>query len=271
LKNINIPKNIKTIGSGAFEQTGIINIELPESLIDFGRKIPSTNYAGGVFSGCENLETVTIKANITNIPYNTFINCKSLKNVTLNDGLETIGISAIENCKALTNIILPKTLTNIGDGAFASSGLTSIEIPEKVTTFGIVGTRSINPVMTLGVFVNCTNLSKVIFNGKIEVLPSKVFRSCSSLKEIVLPDSIKIIERYVFSGCRNLESIILPSTITTIGDRAFEECVNLTTITIPESVKEIEFGDSVFSKTDKLNLATQAALRRVGYGVVRPS
>jgi len=60
--------------------------------------------------------------------------------------------------------------------------------------------------------------------------------------------------------------VSLPSTIKTISAETFVGCTALTSITIPDSVKSITFTDqNAFKGCNRLNLATQAALKRLGY------
>ena len=47
-----------------------------------------------------------------------------------------IGNSTFQNCVRLTSIEIPESVTSIGRDAFSCSGLTSINIPESVTVIG---------------------------------------------------------------------------------------------------------------------------------------
>ena len=108
LKKILIPNSVKTIGSGAFYNTGIINLVIPDSvnLIE--------NHA---FSECKNLKTVKIGNGVTNIEC--FYGCDKLESIELGNSVEYIsnniqdGIS--ENLKT---IVLPKSLKQIGSNIF---------------------------------------------------------------------------------------------------------------------------------------------------------
>jgi uncharacterized membrane protein YqiK len=76
-----------------------------------------------------------------------------------------------------------------------------------------------------------------------------------------------------FFACTALTSVTFPSTITTIGNTAFRACSALITVTIPDSVQRIDGGDDfygektllewAFPECGKLNLATQARLRKI--------
>ena len=75
------------------------------------------------------------------------------------------------------------------------SGLTSIEIPESVTSIGV-----------------------------------SMFSGCSGLKSIKIPKNVTSIEEYAFEGCNNLTSIEIPESVTSIGKSVFEGCSSLTDI-----------------------------------------
>ena len=81
LTDIHLPKGITRIANGAFmDCSSLKSVVLPE-------KIDSLSY---FFSGCENLEYVTIPDNATKIGHWTFENCKSLKEITIPDSVTKI-------------------------------------------------------------------------------------------------------------------------------------------------------------------------------------
>lgn len=87
-------------------------------------------------------------------------------------------------------------MTSIGGGAFAGSSLTSIEIPNSVTS-----------------------------------IRGGAFSGCSNLISIIIPNSLASIESYTFNGCSSLSTITIPNSVTYIGDSAFDGCSRLTSIT----------------------------------------
>ena len=60
----------------------------------------------------------------------------NIKTVVIKDGVTSIGSSAFCLCTGLTSIEIPNSVTSIGVQAFYISGLTSIEIPNSVTSIG---------------------------------------------------------------------------------------------------------------------------------------
>jgi hypothetical protein len=93
-----------------------------------------------------------------------------------------------------------------------------------------------------------------------------MFAYCENLRSVTIPEGVTDIGDSTFFNCTALTDIALPSTIRRIRSRAFSSS-SLTNITIPDSVKNIDFGvyNNAFSDCSKLNLASQAVLRRMGY------
>ena len=121
------------------------------------------------------------------------------------------------------------SVTAIFRGAFnGCTGLTSLTIPEGVTSIGI------------SAFQNCTNLETVNFNatncttmGPTEDYNhrfSVVFKDCPSLTTLNIGDNVETIPVYAFSGCSNLTTITIPEGIKSIAYYAFENCTGLETV-----------------------------------------
>ena len=173
------------------------------------------------------IEEVVIPEGVTSIGHAAFADCPFLKRVTLPDSLTSIGDLAFRNCPQLTNITLGSKLTSIADGAFASTGITSITIPDSVTE--LAGST----------FNHCENLTSVTLPKGLTVLHNDMFWNCPALTSVNIPASVTNIEMGAFAGCTSLSNITLPEGLTTIGIRTFMDCTSLTSITIPKSVTSI--------------------------------
>ncbi len=86
LKEIGIPNNVTSIGSGAF-------------------------------SGCSGLQSVTIGSGVTELGDSTF-SCSGLTSITIPENVTLIGSTAFWNCSGLQSVTIGSGVTSIGDGAF---------------------------------------------------------------------------------------------------------------------------------------------------------
>jgi len=162
----------------------------------------------------------------------------------------------------LTGVQLPEGLKEIGNRAFKWSSISTIIIPDSVTVFGdSIFEGDDHDEMTW-------QLKSFTFPAGLiasKIIPEKMF-SCSGLSgSLVIPEGIDTIETYAFFGCKNLTSVTLPSTIIKIDANVFQRCDNLTEVIIPASVTNIQWGWYPFDKCPKLNLASQARIRELGY------
>ena len=155
-------------------------------------------------------------------------------------------------------------LTNIPMDAFYScTGLTSIIIPDNVSTIGSYA------------FWNCSSLNNVTLPNSLENIGSYAFHECEKLpipplpssliiigdcafgymgtpysesQDLVIPDHVTSIGAAAFYG-RKLKSVILGHSLENIGNHAFESGYNkIDEIRIPRSVTSI--GELAFFSGD---------------------
>jgi hypothetical protein len=244
----------------AFAQT---EADFTVTLTEDGEGVVITKYIGKVAA-------VRIPATIQGMPVReigdeAFRDNYTITSVVIPEGVTRIGQRVFFNnvlLSKLTTVTLPKTLTAIGDWAFAHTAITAVTLPGSLIEMG------------QDIFCYCSKLKMVTLSEGITEIPwgeNGMFGECTALTTVTLPSTLTSIGKSAFSDCESLTSIALPASIEKIWTRAFQRCSALTTITIPATVEKIEFtwggssAQDVFEGCSKLPLATQAALKRLGY------
>jgi hypothetical protein len=135
---------------------------------------------------------------------------------------------------SLTSVTIPDSVTSIGDGAFSGcSRLTSVSIPAGVTSIGNLA------------FSGCSSLTSVTIPASVTSIGLGAFSGCSGLTSVSIPVGVTSIGSYAFDGCGGLTSVTIPVGVTSIGSYAFYACGSLTSVMIPDSVTSI--GNNAFS------------------------
>lgn len=102
------------------------------------------------------------------------------------------------------SISVPETVTNngteysvttIGVSAFKGSAVTSVSMPESITS------------IDYDAFYECENLESVTLPESLTTLGSDAFYKCRNLESIIIPSSVNSIGISAFSGCKALKDI----------------------------------------------------------------
>lgn len=204
------------------------------------------------------ITSVTIPASVTEIGANAFAGCTNLtivnyagdwSNLTIQSGNPAVQDAAnaplfdfefippdntavvVTNYKyngAAADVTIPsryqgKPVTTIGHAAFFNSAVTSVTIPDSVTSISDEA------------FINCPKLTNISIPNSVTYIGFSAFSSCTSLKSITLPSSLSFISGALFLGCSQLTTIHIPVSVTSIGNNAFADCPSLMTVTYPGS------------------------------------
>lgn len=141
--------------------------------------------------------------------------------------------------KALTSVVIPNTVTSIGNFAFYyNTSLLNVTIPNSVTSIGD------------SAFAYCTSLESITLPINLEKIGNSTFQDCKALKEITIPSSVKSIGSYAFFECFSLTNITIPDGVTYIGEGAFKDCKKLKSVYIPDSVTSV--GNYLFYNCQQL-------------------
>ncbi len=196
-----IPNTIRKIGAGAFSETIITSITLPEGI----EKICKS-----AFFECEYLDEIKLPQTLKIIECNAFQNCSSLMQISLPASIEHIDASAFNHCTSLTKIHLPVGITRIEPLTFSNCiGLESVVLPSALETIGF------------NAFENCQNLKSISMPMSVTKIEMKAFYGCSKLTTVDLPQRLSHIDSSAFENCLSLDSITIPESVRIIAYNAF--------------------------------------------------
>ena len=246
--NIVVPDVVTKIDENAFSGcSSLTSVTIPETV---------TSIASGAFSGCSNL-MICVKAetkpsgwdsnwNPDNcLVYWGFVDatdCLIFNSINDDTAYEIRGIKESYKTKNISfiipNVYNSKRVTSIGAAAFSCCGLTSITIPNSVTSIGTFA------------FDNCSGLTNIT----VESGNTKYHASGNCL--------IETATKTLIAGCNN-SVISTDGSVTSIGGKAFFCRSSLTNITIPDSVTSI--GWWAFWGCSSLTIYAEAAAKPSGW------
>ena len=170
---------------------------------------------------------------------------------------DSIEITGFDN--SVSDVVIPSEIeglpvTTISTGAFYLSAITSIEVPDTVTSIGEMA------------FLGCTSLKTVKLSTGVAKIEKNAFGSCSALQEVqvakdnpnfssldgvlyskaqdtlviypaaktdaayTIPGGVTSVAMYAFSENPYLETIAIPNSLIKVGDSAFFNCKNLRSV-----------------------------------------
>jgi hypothetical protein len=170
-------------------------------------------------------------ANTANTAYNVALNLSSL------DGLNTVLNNTYFVYVSLN--LSGSTFTSIGKSTFSGCPLTSITIPNCITSIesdAFYQCRSLTAINVASANNSFTAENGVLYNKNKTTLICYPGGKPGSFN---IPESVTSIGDYAFSWCTDLTGVTISNGVTSIGEKAFSYCTNLTSITIPASITSI--------------------------------
>lgn len=146
--------------------------------------ITTIHHGVAKFENYSNLKEVRFGTHLTNIhAQNAFSNCSSLEFISDISHMVQINNAGFNGCPNLNiHINWPAAVTSINTQMFSGTGITSITIPEGVTSIGQTS-----------------------------------FNNCDNLTEVILPNTVTSVGKMAFSNCAKLETVNFGAGFTTFS------------------------------------------------------
>jgi len=162
IQELVFPASLRNVNEGAFSQTQIRTVTIPDNVI-FPSNARAMNIDnGGVFAGCRQLTEAVFTGTRTFIPGGMFANT-NLSNIIFPTGLEIIESNAFLGCGNLREINLPDTVKILGDWSFSRSGITTINLPRDIVEIR-TGCFGYSNLTTVNIPENVTRINFVGYN-----------------------------------------------------------------------------------------------------------
>lgn len=109
-----------------------------------------------------------------------------------------IGNSVFYN-KGLTSVVIPDGVTSISDSAFCNNDLTEVKIPNSVT---LIGSSAFS----------YNRLTEIVFPESVKFIGSSSF-SGNKIKSVIIPDSVKELKWMAFGFNENFNDVYFHNSI----------------------------------------------------------
>ena len=150
---------------------------------------------------CDRVYTLVVANGITRIGDGAFRG-QHLSEILVAGSVREIGAEAFRGVTSLWRLPITENIRWVGDHAFAESSV------------GLVTGGGPLPRMGVGVYENCTRLTRVELQTGTTAIPERTFFGCAALEKITVPYTLTAIGQDAFAGCSALQSVTYNGTTT---------------------------------------------------------
>lgn len=232
ITSVTLPSHLRNVGKGAFVGARITSLTLPDGF----ESMDDT-----AFWYMSKLERVDL-GGATILSDSAFRYDRALAEVNFRPDLNRlaeVGDFAFDTT-ALTSVTLPDSVTSIGKGAFSNdTALTSLHLGSGIATIGESAFVAANNLASLTVDPANTvySVEDGALYGKGDAGRTLVlYLPTKTDTDVTVPKGTTAIADAAFANNTSLRRVVLPEGLTTIGYGAFDGDANLADIVIPDSV-----------------------------------
>lgn len=232
--------------------SSITNANIRASITFRGVSYRVTSIRKEAFLNCRRLTIATIPNSVQIIGESVFDQCEALATVSIGSG--EIKKYAFKGCVHLQSLILNEGVTLIGEGAFEGTGITTLTIPNSVTSIGE------------NAFYNSKLQSIKVGNG-VKKIENGTFRG-TNLKEFVIPQNVTCIGEFAFADCKSLTRIIIHKNVRQIADGAFSDCPSLQSVELShENLYYTNVEGVLFNKNKTILIQYPSGRKNTSYNI----
>ena len=220
---------LESIGSNAFTNTSISEIEIPGSVTSYFYQYLNDG-----------------KGYLTNVFYNT-----DLKKITIGDanGINRISQGMFINImgdSTVEEIVLRDGVTDIGTKAFYMnySNLRKVRLPSTLKTIGANAFTACQELRRIG--PNPDQEDGLVLPGEISVISSRAFMQ-TGLRTAQIPGTVTLVDSEAFLNCYALTEVNFGEGVKTIGTNAFAN-TSIGEISLPASLTQLSFVSNADGK-----------------------
>ena len=197
------------------------------SFDEFERFTSIVSTGGQAFMGATNLQRIKLPASLKTISTEDFYQCSSLQSIR-SDSVTTVGDRGLANCTSMHTVELPN-LTQALSGAFATSGITKINIPKTVTYLSGDAFKNCSALAAVHIadLSAWCNINFVNANSSPTTLAHHLYLNGEEITNLVIPDDVTNIKAYAFNNCDAITSAVIHDSLMSLGTSAFGSCVNM--------------------------------------------
>ena len=258
-----------------------------------------TSIKDEAFYDYNRLESINIPSSVTSIGFRAFWACNDLTNASYMgtieewcnmelDGIDANPLHYAENRyingKRITELVIPNTVTKVKAYTFffsGKNGLTSVTIPESVTSIGNdafgnahYGNTSLNDLIYLGTIEQWCNIEFGNEYSNPMCYAENLYIGEELISDLVIPKTLTETKSYAFCGNLHLKNIIYLGTIEewcnivfnsnplSIAENLYISGELITELIIPDTVKEIK--DSAFADGHFTNITIPNSVKSIG-------
>lgn len=220
LRSVNLPDSLVQIGASAFAGSGLIRLEVPESVRSIGSR---------AFSRCDDLRDVELSSGLESIGDEAFAHCRSLVHLSIPATVREMGVRVtFDTCVSEGHVAGEGDVGAAAAFVFADdAGVLYRRVPDeakdacdKSADAGFGSTESQLVALELIDALALTLAEYRVLPGTRSIGP-RAFSKNAFVQRVSLPEGVKIVGDRAFAECAALFAIELPDTVEEIGERAF--------------------------------------------------